>query len=169
MISVPLSRCRIAGLMTLVMILLMCPVASAAETSLPHAQDLQADIRHAELTGLPLIVMISLRGCPHCEVIRRTHLLPLLRGGQARGIPHIRQIEINGKLVMRDFDGRAITHAGFARTYKIKVAPVVMFFGAKGEMLAEPLVGAMIPDFYGAHFDAALAEAISKMQRVGGR
>lgn len=169
MISVPVLRCRLAGLMTLVMILLMCPITSAAETSLPPAQDLQADSRHVELTGLPLIVMVSLRSCPHCELVRRTHLLPLLRGGRARGIPHIRQIELNGQAAMRDFNGRAITHADFAKIYKIKVAPVVMFFGAKGEMLAEPLVGAMIPDFYGAHFDAALAEAISKLQRQGGR
>lgn len=95
--------------------------------------------------------------------------MPLLRDGNATQKPLIRQIEVNGTIAMRDFNGRTVTHAEFASRYKIKIAPVVMFFDAKGEMLTTPLVGAMIPDFYGAYFDAALAEAKSKLQRQGGR
>ena len=169
MISVPVSPCRLAALMTFVLVLFASPIARAAETSLPRAHDLLADGRRVELTGMPLIVMVSLRGCPHCEVVRRSHLLPLLRDGQTRLTPQIRQIEINSQAAMRDFNGLFITHADFANRYKIKVAPVVMLFDANGEMLAEPLVGAMIPDFYGAYLDAALAEANAKLQRRGGR
>ena len=47
--------------------------------------------------------------------------------------------------------------------HKFKLAPVVMFFGNKGEMFAKPLVGSMIPDFYGAYLDAALTEARAKL------
>ena len=169
MISVSVSLSRLAALMTFVLVLFASPNAWAAETSLPPAHDLLADAKRVELTGMPLIVMVSLRGCPHCEVVRRSHLLPLLRDGQTRLPPQIRQIEINGRAAMRDFNGLSITHADFANRYKIKVAPVVMLFDANGEMLAEPLVGAMIPDFYGAYFDAALAEADAKLQRRGGR
>ena len=39
------------------------------------------------------------------------------------------------------------------------------FFAPKVDLLADPLVGAMIADFYGAYFDAALATARAKLQK----
>lgn len=48
--------------------------------------------------------------------------------------------------------------------YTAKIAPVVVFFNAKGELLAEPLLGSMIPDFYGAYFDAVFNEAKSELR-----
>ena len=164
MISVPVSQCRLAGLMTLVMILFTSPITSAAKTSLPSARDLLADARTVERTGIPLIVMVSLPGCPHCELVRRSHLLPLLRDTNATQKPLIRQVEINGQDMLRDFSGRTITNAEFATRYKIKVVPGVIFLDANGQMLTDSLVGAMIPDFYGAYFDAALAEAKARLQ-----
>jgi len=154
----------LAGALSVAAILLVCPLESMGQSSLETARDLAADAKIAERTGVPLIVMVSLPGCPHCEVVRRSHLLPLLRGGTETPTPVIRQVEINGLEILRDFSGRATTHAEFASRYKIRIAPVVIFFGAKGEMIAEPLIGSMIPDFYGAYFDAALAEARSKLQ-----
>ncbi len=143
-------------------VVLASSLASIAQTLLAPASDLVADAKLAASTGVPLILLVSLPGCPHCEVVRRSHLLPLLRfprTGPATKKPVIRQIEMNGKDIMRDFSGRTTTHADFASRYKIRIAPVVMFLDADGKMLAGPLVGSMIPDFYGAYFDAALAEA----------
>ena len=151
---------------TVAAVLFICPLVSMAQTSLVSARDLAADAKTVERTGLPLIVMVSLAGCPHCEVVRRSHLLPLLRAGSVTPTALIRQVEINGQDILRDFSGRATTHAEFASRYKITLAPVVMFFDGKGEMISEPLVGSMIPDFYGAYFDAALTAAKSRLTRV---
>ena len=159
----------VLALLTWATILCSWPIVSVAETSLPSARDLLVDAKTIERTGVPLIVLVSLQGCPHCEVVRRSHLLPLLRDGNVRLKPLIRQVEINGQDAMRDVTGRATTNAEFARRYGIEVAPVVMFFDAKGEMIANPLVGAMIPDFYGAYFDAAMAEAKSKLKPTRAR
>jgi thioredoxin-related protein len=131
--------------------------------TLAPARDLAADAKLAASAGVPLIVMVSLPGCPHCEVVRRSHLLPLLRDAAAPRRPLIRQVEMNGQGMLRDFSGRATTHAIFASRYHVKIAPVVMFFDAEGELISQPLVGSMIPDFYGAYFDAAFAEAVSKL------
>jgi thioredoxin-related protein len=144
-------------------VLLASSLVSAAQSLLPPASDLMADAKRVESTGAPLIMLISLPGCPHCEMVRRSHLLPLLQAGVSSRKPLIRQVELNGQDMMRNFAGRAMTHAEFARQYKFKIAPVVMFLDSKGNMLTEPLVGSMIPDFYGAYFDAALAEATSKL------
>ena len=143
--------------------LLLCPLASAVETALPPARDLSADAKIAMQDGMPVIVLVSLAGCGHCEVVRRSHLLPLLRDATAAK-PVIRQVEVRGGETLRDFDGKQITHAEFARRHKVRIAPVVFFFDGKGTQLTAPLVGSMIPDFYGAYFDTALDEAKSKLR-----
>ncbi|MBL0124552.1 MAG: hypothetical protein IPP88_18080 [Betaproteobacteria bacterium] len=154
---------RLIARSIVIAVLLASPPLSAAESLLLPAADLLADSKLVASTGAPLILLVSLPGCPHCEVVRRSHLLPLLRADQAARKPLIRQVELHGKETLRDFDGHTTTHAEFARRYKFKIAPVVMFLDANGEMLTEPLVGSMIPDFYGAYFDTALAEATSKL------
>ncbi|MEO8385322.1 MAG: hypothetical protein ABI583_08775 [Betaproteobacteria bacterium] len=146
-----------------VTMLLAVSCSANCQTTLPLASDLALDAIESGRTGAPLIVMFSLPGCPHCEVVRRSHLLPLLRDQTALPRPIVRQIDITSALSLRDFDGSKITHAEFAARQKIKLAPVVMFFGRSGEMLAKPLVGSMIPDFYGAYLDAALTEARTKL------
>ena len=155
---------RAARMIMSATLLAVCTLAIANNEALPAARNLAADGKSAEQSGLPLIVLVSLAGCPHCEVVRRSHLLPLLR--DAAGTPKaiIRQVEINGSERLRDFNGKEISHAEFARHHKASIAPVVFFFNAKGELLAAPLIGSMIPDFYGAYFDGALNEARSKLR-----
>ncbi len=134
---------------------MMCMQWAAAESLLP-ARDLRADGQLANKQGVPLIVLVSLAGCPHCEVVRRSHLLPLLRDGERADAPVIRQVELRGNSSLVDFNGSTTTHADFARRHRAAIAPVVLFFDGYGKSIATPLVGAMIPDFYGAYFDAAL-------------
>lgn len=144
--------------------LLAYAFAAAADTSLPPARDLIVDARDAGQSGIPLIVLVSLAGCPHCEVVRRSHLLPMLRDNATTAKTAIRQVELNGRELLRNFDGKEITHAEFARRHKVKIAPVVFFFDGRGALLTEPLVGSTIPDFYGAYFDAAFNEAKAKLR-----
>lgn len=140
--------------------------AGAAPVSLEPARELAADGRAAAAGNQPVIVLVSLAGCPHCEVVRRSHLLPLLAEDAGPNIPPIRQIELNGSQRVVDFAGTAMSHAEFSRRLGARLAPVVFFFGPQGEMLTDPLVGAMIPDFYGAYFDAALERARTKLKVV---
>ena len=162
---------RLIGAAAIAAMLLTNLPTRAAETSLPTARDLAVEAQAARQSGMPLIVLVSLAGCPHCEVVRRSHLLPLQRDGSVTPKPVIRQVEINGREPLGDFDGSQISHAEFAQRYKVKLAPVVFFFDAKGKQLAAPLVGAMLPDFYGAYLDAALGEAKSTLRqnKVPGR
>jgi len=139
------------------------PVAAAAG-KLDAARDLQRDAKLAIGAGVPLIVMVSLADCLHCEGVRRSHLLPLLRQPPGGTRWMIRQVELNGSDVVAGFNGEQMTHAEFARRNKVSIAPVVLFFGANGDRLADPLVGAMLPDFYGAYFDAAVEKATATIR-----
>ena len=152
-----------AGL-AMMLLLAVANAFAVTPTALALARDLVSDGRIAKAEKRPIIILVSLAGCPYCETVLRSHLLPLLNNAMADSAPLIRQVEINGNEVMTDFAGRQITHAEFARRFNVRLAPVVFFFGPDGSELADPLVGAMIPDFYGAYFDAALAKATDRMR-----
>lgn len=162
-----MRRC-LAGFRTGILALLasMALCAGAAPLVLEQARDLAADGKITAATRQPIVILVSLAGCPHCEVVRRSHLLPLVKEDASGVAPLIRQIEFNGPQRVIDFAGKAISHAEFARRYQVKLAPVVLFFAPDGEVIADPLVGAMIPDFYGAYFDAALAQARAKLEKT---
>ena len=96
--------------------------------------------------GEPLVLLASLPGCPYCERIRRSHLLLLLResGGG------VYQIDVGSSASVIYFDGKTRTPDAVADSLHARFTPTVLFLGKDGEELSERLVGAGIPDFYGA-------------------
>ncbi|HET6599527.1 MAG TPA: hypothetical protein VFG60_06155, partial [Burkholderiaceae bacterium] len=54
-------------------------------------------------------------------------------------------------------------HAAVARAWNAKLAPTVLFFDARGREIAERLVGAGLPDFYGAYLDQRLQAARAEL------
>ena len=75
----------------------------------------------------------------------------------------IRQVDLKSNLSMIDFAGQRVTHGQFAQAQNIKFAPVVAFYGKDETPLTDPLMGAMLPDFYSQYLDDALATATLKM------
>ena len=129
--------------------------AQAAGAVLPAPQSLQDELAQALKIGQPLVVMVSLDGCPFCTVARNNYLAPLR---QQEGVP-VFQIDWRSAAPVRDFDRRAVTHAQLVRAWKIKVAPTVLFFGPGGKEVAERLEGGYIEDFYGAYLTQRLQQA----------
>lgn len=127
----------------------------AAGAVLPAPQSLQDELAQALKIGQPLVVMVSLDGCPFCHVARNNYLAPLR---QQEGVP-VFQIDWRSAVPVRDFDRRAVTHAQLVRAWKIKVAPTVLFFGPGGKEVAERLEGGYIEDFYGAYLTQRLQQA----------
>jgi hypothetical protein len=129
--------------------------AWAAGAVLPAPDSLPDELARALKTGQPLVVMISLDGCPFCAVARNNYLAPLRR---EEGLP-VFQIDWRSAAAVRDFDRSAVTHAQLVRAWKIKVAPTVLFFGPGGKEVAERLEGGYIEDFYGAYLADRLQQA----------
>jgi hypothetical protein len=61
--------------------------------------------------------------------------------------------------LVQDFSGASQTQDQLIRSWGIKIAPTVLFFGRGGAEVAERLVGGYIPDFYGAYLDDRLRTA----------
>ena len=131
----------------------------AAGTDLPAAQNLRADADKAARAGGPLIVVYSRKDCKYCETVKRDYLKPLTANPRYRDKVVIRQINQDSDAPLIDFRGEATTHARFAASEKIKLVPVVAFYGPQGKHLAEPIVGARLPDFYPSYLEESVEKS----------
>ncbi len=132
-----------------------------ASLTLTLATNLHADGALVRERRLPLVILFSLPGCPHCELVRRSHLIPMQREVPLRAV--IRQIDIQSSTRVIGFDRNITTHADFAKAMKVTLTPTVAFYDASGVAIAEPLVGAMLPDFYSSYLDAAVSAATQRL------
>jgi thioredoxin-related protein len=103
----------------------------------------------------PLLVMVSLPGCPFCKVARTNYLLPLQR---QTGLAMV-QIDMRNRQMLIGLDGVSQTQDQVTHNWGIKIAPTVLFFGTGGAEVAERLVGGYIPDFYGYYLDERVRAA----------
>ncbi len=139
--------------------LLALPAWSSGAT-LPAPRSLPDELEAALRGKRPLVVMASLDGCPFCKLVRDSFLAPLRAD---TGQPVV-QLDMGRQDRVTGFDGRAATHDALLRGWKVRVAPTVLFFGRGGTEVAERLVGASIPDFYGSYLQQRLDAAV---QRIG--
>jgi hypothetical protein len=128
--------------------------ARAAGSTLPAPASLLDEAAAARARGKALVVMVSLQGCPHCHLVRTGYLVPL----RAEGQPVV-QVDLGSAQRLLDFAGQPATHQALVAGWGIRVAPTVLFVGTGGRELAPRLVGAGIPDFYGAYLDERVRQA----------
>ena len=136
-------------------VLTMAAASPAAAAELPAPASLAEALADALRAGRPLVVMASLHGCPFCRVVRDHYLAPLRAD---TGQPVV-QLDTASAQTVRDFNGAPTTHERLLRAWGVIVLPTVLFFGKGGREAAERLVGASIPDFYGAYLEERLRTA----------
>jgi hypothetical protein len=124
-------------------------VCRATAAVLPVPESLRDELVLALKKPSPLLVMVSLDGCPFCKIARENYLAPL----QSQSGLTIVQIDMRSHQQVQDFNGVSHTQDSLTRRWGIKIAPTILFFGRDGVEVAERLVGGYIPDFYGAYLD----------------
>ena len=127
----------------------------AAPPLLPTAVSLSDELHQAVATGSPLLVMVSLEGCPFCRIARENYLSPM---HDRQGLPVV-QVDMRSKKLIKEFQGIIQTHDEWIRSMNVKVAPTILFFGRGGVEVVERMSGGYIPDFYGAYLDERLRQA----------
>ena len=127
--------------------------AQSGHTSLtlPTPQSLQAELDKALRQKEPLIVMVSLEGCPFCRVARQSHLVPMQKAGSP-----IVQLDMRSAQTVVDFQGQSTTHDQLIQKWRISIAPTLLFFGPGGKEVAPRMEGGYLPDFYGPYLDERL-------------
>ena len=140
-----LAACGLAGW--------LAPARAAAKT-LPTSRALPVELAQALARKQPLVVMVSLHGCPWCKLVREHYLAPM---HAEEGLPVV-QLDWGSPQATRTAGGEPTTHADLIRDWKIKIAPTVLFLGPGGRELAERLEGGS-PDFYSGYLDQRLEQA----------
>jgi Thioredoxin-like domain len=130
--------------------------AFAKDTALPVPASLPEALLTAAGKGEPLVLLVSLPGCPYCELVRRNYLLP---GRKNRGVQAWQLSTTDATTPLVAFGGTTTTAAAQVKFWNVRVTPTVLFFGPQGQELAERLVGAAIPDFYGAYLEERIDSA----------
>ena len=141
------------------------PIRARAQTPpavLPAARSLPDELALALRQGRPLVVMVSLDGCPFCRIARQSHLAPMHREGGP-----IVQVDMRSAQAVRDFDGQMTTHDALVQRWRVPVAPTLLFIGPGGREVAERMEGAYQPDFYGPYLDDRLEKARLTIRRLG--
>ena len=138
-------------------------VAPAADNDLPLAVDLRAEAEQARQAGGPLIVVFSRPDCKYCETVKRDYLKPLAGNPRYRDVM-VRQINQDSDAPLTGFRGEMTTQARFASAEKIKLVPVVAFYGPDGKRLVEPIVGARLPDFYQTYLEDSIEKSTAALK-----
>lgn len=127
---------------------------AAAKAMLSLSASLPDELARALAKGAPLVVMVSLHGCPWCEEVRNNYLAPMHAG---EGLPVV-QVDMRGPQATRTPQGQVVTHDALVRAWQVKVAPTVLFLGREGREVADRLVGGS-PDFYHGYLERRLEQA----------
>ncbi|WP_309680781.1 hypothetical protein [Polaromonas sp.] len=136
--------------------LLQPSLALAKDSRLPTPASLPQAARAAAAQGEPLLLLVSLPGCPYCELVRRNYLLPMR---QQQGL-HAWQLSLSDRgSALTGFDGNPTSPAAQISAWQAGFTPTLLFLGPQGQELAERLVGVAVPDFYGAYLQDRLVSA----------
>ena len=135
--------------------------AQSRDSALPVPVSLPEAARAAALKGQPLVLLVSLPGCPYCELVRRSYLLP---GRRDSGLQAWQLNSTDNVALLVGFDGKTTSAAEQITAWKATFTPTVLFLGPEGQELAERLVGASSPDFYGFYLEERLVQARKALQ-----
>ena len=106
-------------------------------------------------------MLVSLPGCLYCERIRREHLTPMRRESGSGVV----QIDLGSARTLVDFDGMTRSHDAVAPATRASRRPCCRS-DRMAMNFAERLVGAGLPDFYGAYLEQRLAAARQALARA---
>lgn len=138
--------------------------APAQAEGVPLARDLSDAAKGAREKNRVLLVMFGTPDCPYCRQVLNDFLIPMSRNADYQSKVVMHQVEIGSSQKLVDFAGRTTTHRQFSLQHRARLAPTILLFDADGRVLAEPLVGMITPDYYGAFLDRAIDEALEKIR-----
>ena len=140
-------------------------VSAPAFAQMVQARDLAVDARAAAERGIPLLLLFSEAGCSYCERARQEFLLPMQRNPEYQSKVMMREVGIDSSAALVDFAGHKTTHADFSRHMRVNMMPTVILLGARGETLAEPILGFRGADYYGYFLDQRIDTALAQLRR----
>ena len=137
-------------------------LAQAGEV--PPAQNLRDDGAIATQKGLPILLFYTANYCRYCDAVKAEFLGHMAIDPAYQTHAIFREVRIDSSTPLIDFNASTTTHHHFADQRPITLVPTVEFVDGSGQHLATPMIGASIPDFYGAYLDKGIEHALVKIR-----
>ncbi|WP_040726177.1 thioredoxin fold domain-containing protein [Thiomicrorhabdus sp. Kp2] len=156
-------RTKILGL-SLTLALLLPVSNSQAGEILPLAVDLQKTAKTAEKHNIPVVVFFTATWCNYCKKLEENILHPLLETTNIENYAEFRQIIMDkAHWQMKDFSGNDIEMKTFAPSQKVIVAPTTYVYNSQGELIAEPILGLTLEEFYPGNLEKAINQGLKAL------
>lgn len=123
---------------------------------LPVPLSLRSVAQQAQRRQEPLVLMVTLKGCAFCDVVRNNYLGPMHQRGE---VVAAQLNMLDRKTALQDLHGLTTTPHAQAQAWKVRIAPTVLFLDAQGREVAERLEGMSSADFYGAYLQDRIERA----------
>ncbi|MEH6997680.1 MAG: hypothetical protein V7542_04735 [Limnobacter sp.] len=117
-----------------------------------------SNLQHGKVPAV--VILFSLPDCAYCEKVRQQSLRHIHADPGYEGRVFVYEIDFSdSKRSFIWFDGNSYTGKSLAGPLNVKFSPTVMVFSAKGTEAGKPLLGAGLPEFYGAYLDELIKSA----------
>lgn len=140
------------------------PASAKPGGELRFADDLAALAGAARAQRAPLLIVFTQASCIHCEIAKRDYLVPMNQSAEFLGKVIIREIDVDSRARVRDFNGREISQKEFSLRYRVNKVPTVIVMDDAGAPAAPPVVGLLSDDFYRLYLQQAIEEGQRKMR-----
>lgn len=144
------------AVLSVFLLLCLSPAFSAGGEALAFPYDLQKQNAQA------VVILFSVPDCAYCEKVRQQSLRHVHTDTNYKGRVGVYEIDFtDDRKTFIWFDGNRYTGKSLAAPLNVKFSPTVMVFNAKGAVAGKPLLGAGLPEFYGAYLDELIRSAWS--------
>lgn len=107
-----------------------------------------------------VVILFSVPDCAYCEQLRRHTLRHVPADPAYKGRVAVYEIDFtDDRKKLAWFDGKQHTGKSVAAKLDVKFSPTVIVFSRKGMPAGKPLLGAGLPEFYGAYLDELVQAA----------
>ena len=144
---------------------LLIPVSNTqAGEILPLAVDLSKDAKTAQASNIPVVVFFTATWCNYCKKLEENIINPLLETTDIENYAEFRQVVMDkAHWKMKDFAGNQVEMKSYGPSQKVKVAPTTHVYNANGELIAEPIIGLTLEEFYPGNLEKAINNGLKAL------
>lgn len=131
---------------------------------LPLAVDLEKTAHTAAKFNIPVVIFYTATWCNYCKKLEENIIHPLLQTTDIESYAEFRQVIMDkSHWMMKDFAGNDIEMKTYAPTQKVKVAPTTLVYNSKGELIAEPILGLTLEEFYPGNLEKVINQGLKAL------
>ena len=147
-----------------VLLLTGLPWGPVLAGKIPVAADLQQDADASRAGRVPILLIYTAEYCHYCDEVKASVFNLIFADPAYQDRMLLREVRIDTNLDLVSFSGTATSHRSFSRTRGIRIVPTLEFLDGAGAPISPPLVGAGIPDYYGAYVDNGIEQSLRTLR-----